>query len=54
MGGNDGNAVGSKDWYEDGTNDGTALGILFGRTEGVDDSDGIELRGGVVVDVRMR
>jgi len=54
LGGNDGNAVGSEAGYEDGTDDGTALGISVGRAECVDDSDGVELRGGVVVNGRMR
>ena len=54
MGVNDGNAVGSEAGYDDGTDDGTVLGISVGKTEGVDDSDGVELRGGVVVNGRMR
>ena len=42
MGVNDGNAVGSEAGYEDGTDDGTTLVISVGKTEGVDDSGGVE------------
>ena len=50
MGGNDSNVVGS----DDGSDDGIALGISGCRVEGVDDSDGIELIGGVVLVWRAR
>jgi len=34
--------VGSDDGYNERVNDGTALSILVGRAEGVDDGDGVE------------
>ena len=52
--GGGGNGLGSDAGYEDGTGEGTALGIAVGRAEGVDDSDGVELRGGGVVNGRTR
>ena len=54
LGGNDGNAVGSDDGYDDGADDGIALSILVCRSEGVDDSDEVELICGVVLVWRAR
>ena len=48
-----GDADGVMDGESFGIDNGTALGISVWRAESVDDSDGVEIRGAVVVNGRM-